>query len=168
MNNGPRQALALNNPSLYFALCLTFSVYKSNHKLLPQNPHLCIHPISSVSSHCLQHPLFRSSMLLASPLTQILLLDISSLHQLFWFSFLVTLRQTVWIKAKERTKRPTFFWVLRTPFDPAIAPIITTWVTYSQSPSLTPTHLSTIEKALLDLYCLKGLGQNSEKRWTKQ
>lgn len=55
LNNGPRQALALNNPSLCFALCLTFSVSKSNHKLFPQNPHSVIHPISSASSHFLQH-----------------------------------------------------------------------------------------------------------------
>lgn len=45
MNNGPRQALALNNPSLCFTLCFTFSVSKSNHKLFPQSTHSFIHPI---------------------------------------------------------------------------------------------------------------------------
>lgn len=73
MNNGPRQALALNNPSLCFALCLTFSVSKSNHKLFPQNPHSFIHPISSVSSHYLQHKLFSlicSSLLFPTHLHQ--------------------------------------------------------------------------------------------------
>lgn len=55
LNNGPRQALALNNPSLCIALCLTFSVSKSNHKLFPQKPHSVIHPISFASSHFLQH-----------------------------------------------------------------------------------------------------------------
>ena len=98
MNNGPRQALALNNPSLRFTLCLTFSVSKSNHKLFPQNPHSFIHPISSVSSHFLQHKRFslkRSSVLLPSLLPQKRRLVYHPSPRLFPSSFLVTPRQTL-------------------------------------------------------------------------
>lgn len=53
MNNGPRQALALNNPFL----CLTFSFRESNHMLFPQNPHSFIHQkrflqLEPFSPHC--------------------------------------------------------------------------------------------------------------------
>ncbi len=74
MNNGPRQALALNNPSLRFALCLTFSVSKKRPQAIPRkNPHFFIHPISSVSSRFLQHKPFSpisSPLLLPSLLPQ--------------------------------------------------------------------------------------------------
>lgn len=48
MNNGPRQALALNNPSLCFTLCFTFSVSKSNHKLF-LSEHTFLYPSNILS-----------------------------------------------------------------------------------------------------------------------
>ncbi len=145
MNNGPRQALALNNPSLRFALCLTFSIFKSNHKLFPQNPQIFLsiqyHPSTTISFN-INHFLLSVPLCFCLPSyhkTFIWFPIHCSLPKLFPSPFLETLRQTLWIKAKGSMKRPTFFWVLRTPFDPPIAPNIKTWVTHPSSPRLTKT-----------------------------
>lgn len=148
MNNGPRQALALNNPSLRFTLCLTFSVSKSNHKLFPQNSHSFIHPTSSIGPFLRRKPfllIHSISLLCLTTKSSPDFPSFASLTQLF-SSSLVTLRQTLWIKAKGSMKRPTFFWVLRTPFDPTISPIIKTWVTHPPTPWLTQTIFPLLKK----------------------
>lgn len=173
MNNGPRQALALNNPSLCFTLCLTFSVSKSNHKLFPQNPHSSIHPISSVSSHFPQHKLFsliRSSLRLPSLLPQNLRL-VS--HPFLFASTLLVFRfgntKTNTLNQGEgEHEAPHIFLGSQDPIWPSYCP---NHQNVGDSSSITmshPNHLSIFEKALLDLYCLKGLGPNSESEWTKQ
>lgn len=110
MNNGPRQALALNNSSLRLTLCITYSVSKSNHKLFPQIPTF-FHSIQNRPSaiffniNCfLSSASFNFSFL--SYLRN--LCSIAPLPQLFSSSFLVKPRQTVSIKAKGYMKHPAF------------------------------------------------------------
>lgn len=78
------------------------------------------------------------------------------------------LRQTLWIKKKGKNEAPPHFSEFSGPHLTLLLPRSSKrgWL-----PSITmsqPNHLYIIQKALLDLYCMKRLGPNSESGWTEQ
>lgn len=159
MNNGPRQALAPNNPSLRFTLCHTFSVSKSNHELFPQNPHSFMPPISSVRSRSLQN-CFHSSGWSSYP----------RIFSRFPFCSLnLKMALLLWDKHIESRRRehvaPQISLSSQDPVWPSPCPDHQNVHDSSFSTKTHPEHLRLVEKASLALHRLEGL----ELSWrTKQ
>lgn len=92
-----------------------------------------------------------------------------SLPRLFSFSFLVRLRQTVWIKEKGKHEAPPHFSGFSGPHLTLLLPRSSkTWVTHPPSLCLSPTIFISFEKPCWIFTAWRGLDQTSESGWTKQ